>query len=66
MMMLPLAEWFGLFVVPLKWVFPMEHGIRLLEWSFRCEEVEFPWLGQPDKNHKRGDPGKAWWPAVTG
>lgn len=43
-MVLPLAEWFGLFVVPLKWVFPMEHGIRLLAWSFRYEVVEFPWL----------------------
>jgi fluoroquinolone transport system permease protein len=43
LMILPLAEWFGLFPVPLKWIFPMEHGIRIMAWSFRNEIQDFPW-----------------------
>jgi fluoroquinolone transport system permease protein len=43
LMILPLAEWFGLFPLPFKWIFPMEHGIRLMAWSFRYEIQDFPW-----------------------
>jgi fluoroquinolone transport system permease protein len=44
LMVIPLAEWFGLFPVPLKWIFPLEHGIRLMAWSFNYVVVDFPWL----------------------
>lgn len=43
-MVLPLAEWFGLFRVPLKWIFPLEHGVRLMAWSFRYQVHVFPWM----------------------
>jgi fluoroquinolone transport system permease protein len=44
LMCLPLADWFGLFAMPWKWVFPLEHGIRLLAWSFRYKVDGFPWM----------------------
>ena len=41
---LPLFDWFGVFSIPWTWLNPMEHGIRLLAWSFHFRILEFPWL----------------------
>lgn len=44
LMCLPLLDWFGIVPIPLKWVFPIEHGIRWMAWSFHFRVHGFPWL----------------------
>lgn len=40
----PMFEWFGLFKIPFKAIFPLEHGIRIMAYSFHYQIDAFPWL----------------------
>jgi fluoroquinolone transport system permease protein len=40
---MPLFDWFGVLDIPLIWLNPIEHGIRILAWSFHFRILAFPW-----------------------
>jgi hypothetical protein len=44
LMVVPLLDWFGILPIPFKWLFPLEHGISLMAWSFHYRVAAFPWL----------------------
>lgn len=44
-MILPIFDWFGIFSIPFKEIFPMEHGIQLLAYSMNYEIHILPWFG---------------------
>lgn len=39
----PIFDWFGIFTLPLKELFPLEHGMRLLAYSMQYELAVLPW-----------------------
>ena len=44
LMALPLFDWFGVFPLPFKVIFPLEHGVRLLAYSMHYELDAVPFL----------------------
>jgi len=44
---LPLFDWMGVFPVPGKEIFPLEHALRLLGWSYDFQMDHFPWYSYP-------------------
>lgn len=44
-MTIPLFDWFGVFTVPFIEAFPLEHGVRLMAYSFHFQIETLPWTG---------------------
>ncbi len=42
-LIIPIFDWFGIFTLPLKEIFPMEHGILLLAYAMNYQVNTLPW-----------------------